>query len=335
MLFNGLTKRSGRYSGAFGQQADGSRCTFNLKNFKLNINNNHLYSWKDFDRRMCELEKKRLFYVAITRAQSELVVPWPEGIDPAKYEYPEILKPALEDDCVHETPSITYGDPNPWTDHPEEDLYNEIQLPEFSEELQQENDLKLRQLRKGIKNSLASNLIFTNPHKIMEKKFPEAGQGRPVRYGPKFGLAVHRALELYLQSPDPDEIEKYAAVAAREQEEVDEFPVVSDVKKALAALEENFAGSAADYYPEFPVTYRRKGEMVSGLLDLIVRCGDETWIIDYKTDPAPESQLEARENYPHYFHQLKIYKHGLSTSTPADNIKTALLFTETGIIVES
>ena len=61
---------------------------------------------------------------------------------------------------------------------------------------------------------------------------------------------------------------------------------------------------------------------------------DTTWIVDYKTDPAPADEDELTEMYPHYQYQVEVYKEMLRGEVE-HTIKTALLFTDTGMIVSS
>lgn len=152
---------------------------------------------------------------------------------------------------------------------------------------------------------------------------------RVGRFGPVFGTAVHRALELILKKKlDPNVA---AAQAVREGVIEELLPsVLEDVGRAYAALEG--AGLLRhELQTEYPVAGSvDKATLVSGIIDLLVAAPDGLCLIDFKTDAAPRGDVRAE--YPGYVEQVHAYARVLGqTGVPGLQVtRTGLLFTADG-----
>lgn len=88
-----------------------------------------------------------------------------------------------------------------------------------------------------------------------------------------------------------------------------------------------------ELFPELPVAGEGpNGELLNGVIDLLVRRGDDLALIDYKTDAPPAGRVD--DLMPAYAAQLRAYAH-LVRSLPTFHslsLRLALLFTADGSI---
>jgi ATP-dependent exoDNAse (exonuclease V) beta subunit len=152
---------------------------------------------------------------------------------------------------------------------------------------------------------------------------------RVGRYGPAFGATVHRALQLVLDQRES--VEAASLRAAREHILEPSFDAVrGDVERALEALRR--AGLLA--HPrrlEYPVAASLNAStLVSGYIDLLIAAPDELCVIDFKTDAVPAGDVHA--NYPAYVTQVRAYAAVLDRAgiVGTKSTKTGLLFTADG-----
>lgn len=109
------------------------------------------------------------------------------------------------------------------------------------------------------------------------------------RHGAKFGLTVHRALELLLKgrASGPPAAAKRAAKGHGVTEHVAEAQADEDrTMRALAELgiEPN---NGAILRLEYPVAGRGKdGQLLNASIDRLAQVGDEVFLIEFKTQPA-------------------------------------------------
>jgi ATP-dependent helicase/nuclease subunit A len=152
---------------------------------------------------------------------------------------------------------------------------------------------------------------------------------KPGRFGPSFGTAVHRAVELVLSRGLTTQ---EAATRAAKELAVEPLRdmLVEDVTRARTALER--AGLLQHAFQvEYPLAGSVAGEtLVSGFIDLLVDTPDGLCVIDFKTDAAPRGDV--REEYPGYVEQVRSYAELLHRSRAfASNVARAgLLFTADG-----
>ena len=153
----------------------------------------------------------------------------------------------------------------------------------------------------------------------------------PSRFGPGFGLTVHAALSVVLRGSGA-EIEKVVracAAAKGLRDHLDE--AVQDVRRAQDTLRKmGLLDKKVLRFPEYPVVMPDgQGRLVTGFIDLVAASPACIWIIDFKTDPAPEGPLELA--YPDYIRQIGLYKDLLAkTAAPKAPVRAGLLFSATG-----
>jgi ATP-dependent helicase/nuclease subunit A len=160
----------------------------------------------------------------------------------------------------------------------------------------------------------------------------EAGRPRPERrsrFGPLFGDTVHLAVGLALRDPAlaPAAAAARAAAATGLAERLAEAG--DDVARALAALEA--AGlrrrPGPDLRLEYPLAQARGGRLVVGYVDLLAADGRGLSVVDFKTDAPPEG--DPGSTHPAYVEQVRSYARMLEDLglSPAGAVRAGLLFT--------
>ena len=170
-----------------------------------------------------------------------------------------------------------------------------------------------------------------NPEEITDLSGEREAGKAASRFGPEFGATVHAALSAILRGSQTDVEKVVSACAAGRGLEKHMDEAVKDVGRALDALKRMglLAGEVV-CYPEYPVVMPDgQGRLVTGYIDLVAWASDCVWIIDFKTDPAPEGPLELA--YPDYVKQIGLYKELLGrTAGIKKPIRAGLLFSATG-----
>jgi ATP-dependent helicase/nuclease subunit A len=160
---------------------------------------------------------------------------------------------------------------------------------------------------------------------------------RPGRFGSVFGETVHRAIGLVLtrRAVPADAV----ARAARETglgEHRDE--AIEDVNRTIAVLgRENLLGGACRL--EYPVAIDEEGAdgagyLLVGSIDWVRVDGDQLDVLDFKTDRAPSNAERVEDTHPAYVAQVRTYADILARCGLSDrrSVRCGLLFTETGRI---
>ncbi len=278
-------------------------------------------------------ERKRLFYVAATRARDFLVLPLPEAKAAKVKSATHIIADKLEAGEIKFDPPYAPDSPPSWA-------------------------MKVPPLPSSTNFAVDKDLdrTISNERKKWEECRNEAGRGEAVpvnvtdiakaksgeekwddrfRFGPAFGTVVHEVLEALLlggQAP----VEEYVRISAeRIGLEEHHQEAADDIERALEALRK--AGILeGDYelYPEYPVAMvDGESRLVSGTIDLVAMSGDKVWILDFKTDEPPGEGESVPETYRR---QLGIYKELLSAGAELSTreISARLLFTKSGAFHE-
>ena len=316
-------------------------------------------------------EKKRLYYVAATRARDLLVVPLPN--QGSKDKVSHILAGDAEGGTVLKMKEFKEGDPPEWAEGVSEaPPFPEIRFAgaQAERELRAAWEGALGEAARPIAVPVAvtalaraekraegktegerpgsgkpgrraaggkkPNDISEDAEGITDLSGEQEEAGAPSRFGPAFGLTVHAALSAILRGSgaEIDEVIRASAAGRGLDEHLEE--AVKDVGRALETLKK--AGLLAEgvvRYPEYPVVMPDgRGRLITGYIDLVACAPDCVWIIDFKTDPAPEGPLELV--YPDYIRQIGLYKELLAkTAEVKTPIRAGLLFSATGKLESS
>jgi ATP-dependent helicase/nuclease subunit A len=159
----------------------------------------------------------------------------------------------------------------------------------------------------------------------------EAGPApeRRSRFGRVFGDTVHLALGLALRDPSlaPGLAAARAAAATGLAERHAEAG--EDVARALSALAA--AGlrrrPGPDLRLEYPLAQARGGRLVVGYVDLLAADGRGLAVVDFKTDAPPDGDVAA--THPAYVEQVRSYARIVEdlALAPAGSVRAGLLFT--------
>jgi ATP-dependent helicase/nuclease subunit A len=166
---------------------------------------------------------------------------------------------------------------------------------------------------------------------------PEADRLRKAagsRLGPQFGASVHRALELLLDGA-ADDVNAAVSIAMNELRATEHAQTAAqDVDRARAALDAIVrSNDAIELATEYPLCMLGPGgELLTGFIDLLAVSADTITAIDFKTDVAPKAA--AARVYPEYAAQLRLYGDMLRAADVVGSreLRLGLLFTEVGRI---
>jgi ATP-dependent helicase/nuclease subunit A len=170
-----------------------------------------------------------------------------------------------------------------------------------------------------------------------EHEPPREVKRRPGRFGPVFGDTVHRALALALER----KLDARAAVtrAAREVGLTANIEdAVGDVERTLDCLRRDCLLEGA-FRLEYPIACDEiagddAGLLVVGSIDLLSADSGRLDVIDFKSDRAPEEGARVADTHPAYAVQVRAYGRMLEKTGVAagKDVRRGLLFTEKGRI---
>jgi ATP-dependent helicase/nuclease subunit A len=279
---------------------------------------------RDID--LLEEERKRVAYVAVTRARDLLVVP--EAGAPKDTTIPgQLLRSTASQ--VSRRINPYRGDGPAWW-NTEAGVSIQPMVP-IREDL---DDAWSRAARAALEPVLVPAGVSTVTHAVhvdeADDPDPMPRKDRTGRYGAVFGSTVHRALELVLTKCAPDAAQA-VQWAAREVGLEEHLPQAeADVTRTLAALES--AGLLRGQLElEYPIAGSLEpSTLLGGYIDLLVATEEELVVIDFKTDEPPAG--DARKRYPGYVAQVGVYAKLLEMAGVAENrrLRQGLLFTGDG-----
>ncbi len=274
------------------------------------------------ERSYADAERRRLVYVAATRARDVLIIPKPNWEqDPGVYIHARLL-----------------SDPDPAWVRPVDPYIDGIgaswsQLPAASMALTDTLDIEL--LARWTEACQQSQKPEHAPRSVtgLSKAAPVLRIGdddletraprprRASRFGPVFGDAVHHAIGLVLtESWSAEQATQTAATIVGLRDHLDD--AIADVERAISALRgSNLVGDGRTVRVEYPVAAARDGYLVTGYLDLVSASADEIVVIDFKTD-QPATDVQA--SYPGYVSQVRAYASIVGAQ------RAGLLFTANG-----
>jgi ATP-dependent helicase/nuclease subunit A len=190
--------------------------------------------------------------------------------------------------------------------------------------------------QRGLAEYLCPVGITTIAHAVREDvRDADEGVVRPAygqsgRFGPAFGLTVHRALQLVLKKQmNPDVATRQAARENGVELHVD--AAIADVERACAALRAAGLLGPHELRVEYPVAGSlEERALVSGYVDLLVAMPDGLCVIDFKTDAPPLGDVAVQ--YPGYVEQVRAYARVLEGSGVSEMrvVRQGLLFTADG-----
>jgi ATP-dependent helicase/nuclease subunit A len=278
-------------------------------------------------------ERRRLVYVAATRAKELLVVPVAGGGHPTRVTTALVGQSSLALDLYEpwtdeEVPAWAKGVKAPAARKPKESAALAKRVEKDWTAATAEAG-RLRFLPKG---------VSTEAHERVDRESEGEGEAgerwklRESRFGRVFGDTVHRAIGLSLREPGLDPA-RAVKMTARETGLGDHLAeAAADVARALSTLEA--AGlrrvPGDDLRLEYPVAQGRDGLLLQGYIDLLGWRDGGVTVVDFKTDAPPPGDVAA--TYASYVEQVRSYGRILVELGVAKSgaVKCGLLFTADG-----
>ena len=285
------------------------------------------------DEQMDELEKRRLLYVAATRARDHLVVSLHR-----KQGGPVTAASLLADAGAGQVAGAApFAASGPAPVMPGRAAPVVSPPPEF--DAWWAGVLSARRASERPAAESASGLEGTEPEIVLAAAPTPPGAAKGARdlelppwtkgrYGSAVGRAVHAVLQVVpLRETSSDEPEIAQAVAAQCLAEglLGQEGLVADlVRSALASSLVQRAAAREHWREQYVGTVRDDGTVLEGYVDLIYREDDGTLVVvDYKTDAIPAGALASRVTY--YRPQMEAYVECLTAATGA-RVEAELLF---------
>ncbi|MEU4192516.1 UvrD-helicase domain-containing protein [Kribbella sp. NPDC026611] len=283
------------------------------------------------DEQMDDYERRRLLYVAATRARDHLIVSLHRSGNRRHSSNAELLASAGGVDAPHAT--VFTGQPVP----DREPATTADVTPPMSRTEWETRSAAARAASRARSAQSASGLEGTGPEVALadidpgtakaarDLELPPWSKGR---YGTAIGRAVHAVLQVVDLSTgaglEPAVATQCLAEGVLEYADV----VTALVRSALASDVVQRAAAREHWRESYVGTVQPDGTVLEGFVDLIYREDDgRLTIVDYKTDAIPAAALDSRVAY--YAPQLEAYAAILPNTAPP-----ILLFLNPGGAVE-
>jgi ATP-dependent helicase/nuclease subunit A len=273
-----------------------------------------------------EEEQKRLFYVAVTRAEEALFLfgRW----DSRPNSFMGLLKYGLD---IKKT---------------ETDFSMEEEVPGLC--ILNEESITMHSKHMGHRPASRPALKRIQATPCTLKKQP-AWQGVTDtadiqrRHGKDWlilGDILHRIFEgISKRTIHPDNISDRASFmlaskGLQQSEITDKLTVIEHQISTLqdAGIWQNIIMPREDAYTELPFVLKKEGEVYSGRIDRIIRDNNSYKIYDYKTFPVQDKEIEYY--LEGYAMQLNVYKEAVRTLFNVQDVSAFIIFTCTGDIKE-
>jgi ATP-dependent helicase/nuclease subunit A len=282
------------------------------------------------EKRYLDAEKKRLVYVAATRARDLLVLPVAGDPDPDW----------ITGRLVTGAPPALMETLTPYAIGAEPAWASEIPPPaprprgDASALAAEVGAAWRRAVEDAARPRFTPAAVSAVAHAVIEEpeRPGEAGRPRPERksrFGRVFGDTVHLAIGLALRHPALAPAAAVARAAAATGLADHHSEAAEDVARALAALEKAGLRRApgSDLQLEYPIAVARDGRLLVGYVDLLAADGRGLAVVDFKTDAPPEGDVAA--THPAYVEQARSYARILEELrlAAAGTARAGLLFT--------
>jgi ATP-dependent helicase/nuclease subunit A len=306
---------------AFGAASDGSGWAIQLDGLTWNEPPGNDLATRE--RLMREAERKRLVYVAATRARDVLVIPT-AGVHDTRWIWHTLAGATPAPEVVVRA-SHSSVCPASW----------------FTEAERVRAEIPDAVTTKDVEVAVAwrDRVAEASRPRRRPMAFTDAGSarswwGRKGRYGVAFGETVHVAIGFVLQRGVAAN-EAVARATIRTGLRVNIIEAVADVQRTLECVERLGVGGGMPFELEYPVAgISDAGDLVAGYVDLLVHDAEaaggrgQLVVIDFKTDAPPSADVPIADRYRS---QVRGYGRALEGALGfAGRVSTGLLYTATG-----
>jgi len=266
------------------------------------------------DKQFAEQERRRMYYVAATRARDLLVLPVPlTKSKTLRYATAELAADA-DATLVERFETFQLEQLPLWSRSAAVPIDRQIvadpQLQDRMDAVQQTfADAACRTARPiAVPVAVTAEVSGAPAGEESDLAAERLRKAERSRFGATFGSVVHRALELLL-TPCVDAVQTAVELAAQEAGlNKHRAEAEADVRRALDTLRQlGVLGNAAvSVAIEYPLAMQWKdGKLLSGYLDFLAVTTQRVTVIDYKTDAPRPGPLAAA--FPQYAAQLRLY----------------------------
>ncbi len=285
-----------------------------------------------------ENERRRMYYVAATRARDLLVVPRPATRGQLEYCGKRLIEDADAELCeVFETyqpgrfPAWAKDLVPQGTPHLVGDAALDIQQTAAEERFA--GMFKTSATPFAAPRGVTTAALSVEDDAVERReKVQKAVRGR---FGASFGIAVHRSLQLAISfGVDVDTaVTRCTRLVERDTgEHLAAAQVTADVRRVIDALQQaGLLGDGVIAATEYPIAGGSDhGQLLSGYIDFVAQTPEGITVVDFKTD-APRAG-EVGVAFPRYAAQLRTYVDLLRAAGIGESFRAGLLFTATGEI---
>jgi ATP-dependent helicase/nuclease subunit A len=280
--------------------------------------------WED-EKELVRAERRRLLYVACTRARDHLLVPCVMGCENAKNLLADLVSNLPADERLVEVVDAAQLDP-PKVEATDAKDASEAEITrnvaertawaqarsELRREGARERKIEHATSRERARGPLAAEVSTFDAGLMLD-------EGPPIPVGD----AVHMVMER-ITLPDAGDLEEVAEdvclegdIAACLEE------VLQMCRSCLQSQSVQAALGASRRWREVPFLVSRAGEgedpeagpLASGRVDLIYEDGGELVVVDYKTDHGVSAETAEAHTYKHHGGQAEVYAEALSSAT--------------------
>ena len=288
------------------------------------------------ERAYAPAERRRLVYVAATRARDLLIVPKPAWDQEGEVYIHARLLANGRPNWVHLVEPYVAGKGARWS----------RELPEADRDVEDVNDADeavvaeawtaaLEAARAPRQAPWSVTAIAKAPTPVLVMRVDDAEvEAKPApakrisRFGAVFGDVVHRAIGLVLTRgiSARDAVARVVAGAGLADHHAD-ADAVADVERAVAALRREQLIDGRVLRVEYPVAAPQAGCIAAGYIDLVSAADDRAIdVIDFKTDHWPAGATDAAATFPAYAAQVRAYALMIGAR------RAGLLFTVSGTV---
>jgi ATP-dependent exoDNAse (exonuclease V) beta subunit len=280
------------------------------------------------DEQMDEQEKRRLLYVAATRARDHLVVSLHRAAGSKAVTSAQLLAGAGGATAAEATAFSAPERPAP----AQSSETPASPPPDYHQWLRGVQEARDRS--RAASAITASGLEGTEPAVVLDENETAPGRAKGPRdlelppwskgrYGSDVGRAVHAVLQVV--ALDGSGLDQAVAAQCVAEGVVGQEGLVRDLARSALHSDLVRRAAAREHWRETYVgTERDDGTVLEGYIDLVYRDDNGTLVVvDYKTDALPTRAIAARTAY--YKPQLDAYAECLAAATGAA-VRTVLLF---------
>jgi len=293
----------------------------------------------DREKQFGEQESRRKYYVAATRARDLLVLPLPLTRSRTLPYATAVLAGGSTASYRERFETYRSAAVPPWASIPVPSLVGALRADADLQDRADDADRDFGRVLSEATRPIATPTAVTSMAQVERREDVSAAAGErrykvaQARFGARFGITVHRALELVLTQPGRDVDSARALAIAESGLAEDLAEAQADVARALETLRQNLSlGSPdIDLACEYPIVQAAsEGRLLTGFVDLLIRDADTLTVIDLKTDAVIPGPLEVA--YPEYARQLGLYAEMLRAAGVVGErrLRCGLLFTATG-----